>query len=72
SICGADTDGTDWKQLIRPLDEGSFDQAKLLRQLREVGYQGNVGLQCYGIRIDPGENLRRSITAWRKNLAASQ
>lgn len=72
STCGADTEGTSWQQLIRPLDEGSFDQASLLRHLREVGYQGPVGLQCYAIKIDPQENLQRSITAWKKILAASQ
>lgn len=72
STCGADSDGTDWQQLIRPLDEGSFDQSSLLRQLREAGYQGPVGLQCYAIKIDPQENLQRSISAWRKILAASQ
>jgi len=72
STCGADTDGTSWQQLIRPLDEGSFDQASLLRHLREAGYQGPVGLQCYAIKIDPRENLQRSIAAWKKNLAASR
>jgi sugar phosphate isomerase/epimerase len=72
STCGADTDGTSWPQLIRPLDEGSFDQSGLLRQLRELDYQGPVGLQCYAIKIDPRENLQRSIIAWKKILAASQ
>lgn len=27
STCGADTDGTNWNTLIRPLDEGSLDQS---------------------------------------------
>ncbi len=70
SICGADAEGTSWQELIRPLDEGSFDQAGLLRQLRKMGYKGPVGLQCYAIKIAPEENLRRSIAAWKKNLAA--
>ncbi len=72
STCGADTDGTSWQQLIRPLDEGSFDQTSLLQHLRELDYKGPVGLQCYAIKIAPKENLRRSITAWKKNLAACQ
>jgi len=72
SICGADSDGTSWQQLIRPLDEGSFDQVGLLRHLRKSGYTGPVGLQCYAIKIDSRENLRRSILAWKSNLAASQ
>lgn len=72
SICGADAGGTDWSTLIRPLDEGTFDQAALLRQLREIGFQGPVGLQCYNIRIDPRQNLERSMRAWIKHLAASR
>ena len=71
SICGADTDGKSWGELIQPLDRGSFDQAGLLRLLREIGYSGDIGLQCYAIRGDPQENLRRSIAAWRKILAKS-
>lgn len=72
SVCGADADGTDWPALIQPLDQGTFDQAALLRQLRGIGFDGPVGLQCYNIRIDPRENLERSILAWKKHLAESQ
>jgi sugar phosphate isomerase/epimerase len=72
SISGADTDGKDWNTLIRPLDEGTFDVSILLKQLREIGYDRAIGLQCFNIRIDPKENLTRSIQAWKKNLAASQ
>ena len=71
SICGADTGGTDWNTLIRPLDEGTFDQAALLRQLRGIGFGGPVGLQCYNIKTDPKQNLDRSMKAWKKHLAAS-
>lgn len=70
SVCGADRDGKDWSTLIRPLDEGTFDQAALLRALRDAGYRGPVGLQCFAIALDPKENLTRSMQAWRKNLAA--
>lgn len=66
SICGADADGKDWNTLIRPLDEGTFDQSKLLRQLQLLGYQGSIGLQCYNIKIDPQKNLTRSMAAWKK------
>jgi len=72
SINGADVDGTEWNTLIRPLDEGTFDQAALLRMLREMDYRGAVGLQCFGIKIDARENLSRSMAAWRRFLAASQ
>lgn len=72
SISGADTGGKDWNTLIRPLDEGTFDISSLLKQLRENGYQGAIGLQCFNIRIDAKENLTRSALAWKKHLAASQ
>ena len=72
SICGADADGKDWNTLIRPLDEGTFDQANLLRQLQLIGYQGSIGLQCFNIKIDPQQNLTRSMEAWKKHLTASQ
>ena len=72
STCGADRDGIDWNTLIRPLDEGSFDQTALLRQLREIGFRGPVGLQCYNIKTDPQENLSRSMKAWNKHLATSR
>ncbi len=72
SISGADADGKDWNTLIRPLDEGTFDPSILLKQLKEMSYGGAIGLQCFNIRIDPKENLNRSVQAWKKHLAASQ
>ncbi len=69
SICGADADATDWSTLIRPLDEGTFDQANLLRCLREIGFKGPIGLQCFNIKMDPQQNLTRSMNAWKKHLA---
>lgn len=72
SICGADTDGKDWNSLIRPLDEGTYDPAVSLKQLRAIGYGGDIGLQCFNIRIDPKENLTRSMQAWKKHLAVVQ
>jgi len=66
SICGADVDGKDWGALIRPLDEGTFDQAGLLGMLRGMDYRGAVGLQCFNIKIDARENLSRSMGAWRR------
>ncbi len=71
STCGADEDGTNWGTLIQPLDRGSFDQASLLRMLREIGFSGEVGLQCYAVKGDAKDNLRRSIEAWRRHLAKS-
>ena len=60
-----------WDRYIQPLGRGSFDVGKLLRTLKELGYKGPIGLQCYGIGGDAREHLARSMTAWQelsKNL----
>ncbi|MES2981014.1 MAG: TIM barrel protein [Verrucomicrobiota bacterium] len=72
SISGADTDGKDWNTLIRPLDEGTYDPSILLKQLRDTGFKGAIGLQCFNIRIDAKENLTRSMQAWKKHLSVIQ
>lgn len=72
STCGADIGGNNWGALIQPLDKGTFDQVALLKMLRELGFAGDVGLQCYGVRGDAKTNLRNSIAAWKKNLTESQ
>jgi sugar phosphate isomerase/epimerase len=72
SISGADSDGKDWNTLIRPLDEGTFDTSVVIKHLRDIGFKGAIGLQCFNIRIDPKENLTRAIQTWKKHLAASQ
>jgi sugar phosphate isomerase/epimerase len=51
---------------IQPLDGGSFDIHSFLAALQEMGYDGPIGLQCYGIRGDARLHLARSIAAWRK------
>ena len=68
SINGADEwdDKDGWERYIQPLDKGSFDVAAFLKNLKELGYRGPVGLQCYGIGGDTQEHLARSIAAWRK------
>ena len=66
TINGADHDGESWDRLIQPLDRGSFDVYGLLKMLKELGYTGPIGLQCYGVPGDKYENLERSIVAWRK------
>lgn len=72
SINGAnagDTRQMDWKQLIQPLDQGSYDVARLVRRIRDLGYTGPFGLQGYGLTGDPRQNARRSMAAWRKMTA---
>lgn len=70
SINGASKRGDNWRdegwgQLIQTLDRGEYDVAALLEKLQKLGYRGPIGLQCYNIKGDPMDNLRRSIKAWR-------
>jgi len=69
SVSGADKGGKGWGDLIKPLDQGTFPQDRVLRALKKLGFDGPVGLQCYGVRGDKRENLKRSIAAWKKLLA---
>ena len=61
-----------WNNLIRPLDEGDFDQAALLQTLKAIDYRGCVGLQCYGIQAPERDHLQRSMAVWRKLTATSE
>jgi sugar phosphate isomerase/epimerase len=72
SLNGADEfdPGPGWDHYIQPLDKGSFDVPGLLKTLKELGYQGPIGLQCFGIGGDTREHLARSMAAWRKITAA--
>ena len=67
SINGADEfdDKPGWARYIQPLGRGSFDMAAFLKTLRQLGYTGPVGLQCYGIPGDVRDNLAESMKAWR-------
>ena len=66
STSGAKKGGNSWGQLIQTLDRGDYDQKALFQMLRELGFKGNVGFQCYAIRGDSRENLKRSIGAWNR------
>jgi len=68
TINGADggKPNSSWNELIRPLDEGSFDLRGVLHTLEELRYTGPIGLQGYGLKIPATENLVRSMVAWRR------
>ncbi len=68
SINGADEfdDKPGWAHYIQPLDKGSFDVGRLLKTLKDLGYRGPIGLQCYGIGGDARDHLARSMAAWQK------
>lgn len=66
TLCGAQVGSKTWTNgLIQPLDKGDFDNRELLTVLREAGYQGPIGLMCYGVPDDTREHLTRSIQTWR-------
>lgn len=72
TLNGATVGAETWTHgLIRPLDEGDFDNARLLAVLREIGYRGPIGLMCYGVPGDPRDHLARSMAVWRRYHAAS-
>jgi sugar phosphate isomerase/epimerase len=68
SLNGADVydEKPGWEHYIQPLDKGSFDVGGFLATLKELGYHGPIGLQCYGIGGDARDHLARSMAAWRK------
>ncbi len=68
TLNGADSGkpNSDWGQLIRPLDEGTYDTGRLLRTLEKLHYSGPIGLQGYGVKLLPKDNLTRSMSAWRR------
>ena len=68
SINGADSGNTkemSWDRLIQPLGEGTFDTYKLVKLLKDNGYEGKFGLQCYNIKQDCEVALTKSMNTWR-------
>jgi sugar phosphate isomerase/epimerase len=65
TINGADRQGRDWNTLIQPLGHGDYDVTGLVRTITQAGYQGPFGVQCYGLKGDPGVYLKESMAAWR-------
>lgn len=68
SLNGADEwdSNPGWAKYIQPLGRGSFDMPKFLRTLRDIGFKGPIGLQCYGIEGDTREHLKQSMVEWKK------
>jgi sugar phosphate isomerase/epimerase len=71
SINGADHEGG-WDRLIQTLDRGEYNLFPLLTLLKDLDYDGPIGLQCYNIQGDVRENLARSIGAWKGFVARMQ
>jgi len=53
------------KHTITPLDEGDYRLVGFLRTVRDLGYTGQMGLQCWGIKVPAEEHLARSMRRWR-------
>lgn len=72
TINGADSGDTrsmNWDRLIQPLGQGSYDVAGLLQSLHELGYDGPIGFQGYGIPGDSRELLERTMKTWQQLTA---
>ena len=68
NICGTDDGDTrqfGWARLIQPLGQGSFDTYRFVKSLRDNGYTGPIGLQCYNLEGDAVETLTRSLETWK-------
>jgi sugar phosphate isomerase/epimerase len=65
TINGADRQGQDWSTLIQPLGRGDYDVTALVRTFAKAGYRGPFGIQCFGLKGDPGVYLKQSMAAWR-------
>jgi sugar phosphate isomerase/epimerase len=59
-----------WDRLIQPLGQGDFELAPYLSKLRDCGYEGPIGLQCYRIRGEIRDVLRTSKEAWGSLLTS--
>jgi len=57
------------KRYVLRLDQGDFDVAGIVRTLKDSGYKGTVGLQCYMVPGEVEENLKADMDAWRKIVA---
>jgi sugar phosphate isomerase/epimerase len=68
SINGADVwdDKPGWEHYIQPLGKGNFDVFAFLKALKEIGFKGPVGLQCYGLGGDTRDHLAESMKTWRE------
>lgn len=67
SICGADSGNTKqmgWDRLIQPLGSGSYNTYDFVKLLKDKGYHGKFGLQCYNINLDAQAAISQSINTW--------
>jgi sugar phosphate isomerase/epimerase len=54
------------KRTIYPLDKGDYDLVGFMTAVRDAGYRGQVGLQCWSIKEPAEDHLARSMARWRE------
>ena len=55
-----------WEDYILPLGSGSFDTYGLIKYaVRDLKFQGPIGVQCYAIKGDKPELVRNTIAVWK-------
>jgi sugar phosphate isomerase/epimerase len=54
----------DWNRLIHPLGSGSFNTYDFVKLVKDKGYNGMFGLQCYNIKVDAQAALSQSLDTW--------
>jgi len=59
------------KARVLPLGQGGFDVGSVLGTLRELDYEGPVGLMCWGIGGDARTHLTSSMKAWQGMASAA-
>jgi len=67
NICGADEGDTrlyGWERLIQPLGQGSFNTYGLVKTLKDNGYDGAFGVQCYNLKGDVVKTLTQTMETW--------
>ena len=68
NICGADEGDTKqygWERLIQPLGSGSFDTYAFVRSLKDGGYEGPFGVQCFNLKGDVVNTLSQIKKTWK-------
>ena len=60
--------GTKAGRKISSLDRGDYGLLGFLKTVKQVGYTGQVGLQCYSVPGPSEEHLKRSMATWRQLL----
>jgi sugar phosphate isomerase/epimerase/glucose/arabinose dehydrogenase len=62
SISGTNREGA----ATLPLGQGDYDVSEVLEILRNLNFNGPVGVMCWGMRGDARDHLEASMKQWRK------